>query len=242
MILDKEVEITLHNQIYKHYENLGYTIPKYKNEAYKWVVKHGTKIKVKVEDLTNGSKVFVNSKCDMCGRIREISYINYTRKMKIHNRDICHECSEKILPSKKTRKKMSISRSGDKNYWFGKKIPEENIEKQRQTKIKNGSWKTEKERTIYKNYWLKVDKETHKNTKKLFQKWDGKDYYTNENITFLPDRDITIDHKISVYYGFINNIIPEEIGKLENLCITSRKINSMKQRLTEEQFLIKRGK
>jgi hypothetical protein len=29
--------------------------------------------------------------------------------------------------------------------------------------------------------------------------------YNKENITILPDRDITIDHKLSVYYGFTNN-------------------------------------
>ncbi len=38
----------------------------------------------------------------------------------------------------------------------------------------------------------------------------------------------TIDHKISVHYGFINNINPEEISSLENLCLTKRRINSKK--------------
>ena len=34
--------------------------------------------------------------------------------------------------------------------------------------------------------------------------------------------------KISVYYGFKNNISPEELCKLDNLCITKRGINSSK--------------
>jgi hypothetical protein len=90
-------------------------------------------------------------------------------------------------------------------------------------------------------YWSIVRSETNKYLKRLFKLWNGFDYYTKENITNLSDFNITVDHKISVYYGFINNIDPKEIGKLENLCITSRKINCQKQRLTEEQFLIKRG-
>lgn len=232
MILDKEVEIVIHNQVIKHYEDMGYVIPKYKNESYEWVVKHGTKIKVKVEDLTSGSEVIVNSKCDKCGVIRKIMYRNYTRKMKTNNRDICQKCELKLSPSEETRKKMSEKH-------IGKKFTEENIEKQRLTKIKNGTWKTENERTVYKNYWLKVNKETHKHTKELFENWNGKDYYTNENIIMLIDRDITIDHKISVYYGIINNIKPEEIGKLENLCICSRRTNSKKHRLTENEFLMR---
>lgn len=46
----------------------------------------------------------------------------------------------------------------------------------------------------------------------------------------------TIDHKISVYYGFINNISPEEIGDISNLCITKRWINSTKRDSIESEF------
>ncbi len=46
--------------------------------------------------------------------------------------------------------------------------------------------------------------------------WDGIDYYTKEDISnnfTLPHNDPgypTIDHKESVYFGFTNNISPEE--------------------------------
>jgi hypothetical protein len=49
----------------------------------------------------------------------------------------------------------------------------------------------------------------------------------------------TIDHKISTYYGFINNIPIDVISNVENLCITKRSINSSKNRLTENQFIEK---
>lgn len=70
----------------------------------------------------------------------------------------------------------------------------------------------------------------------MFENWDGKDYYDDEYIKeylLLPygnKKYPTIDHKISIYYGFINNISPDEIGKLENLYITKRTINSKKSK------------
>ena len=38
----------------------------------------------------------------------------------------------------------------------------------------------------------------------------------------------TIDHKISTFYGFNNNIDYKEIAKIENLCFTKRSNNSKK--------------
>jgi hypothetical protein len=93
-------------------------------------------------------------------------------------------------------------------------------------------------------YKREVRKLTNRVKVKLYQNWDGFDYYDNELIKgylsynnthrFYP----TIDHKISVYFGFINNIDPIEVGSLENLCITKRFINSMKGRLIEDNFKI----
>ena len=42
------------------------------------------------------------------------------------------------------------------------------------------------------------------------------------------NKNYPIDHKISVSYGYKHNIPAEEIGKMENLCITKRCINSSK--------------
>lgn len=70
--------------------------------------------------------------------------------------------------------------------------------------------------------------------KQLFENWDGADYYDHEVIIeYLKlepynKKYPTIDHKLSIYYGFINNINPEIIGDLNNLCITKRSINSIK--------------
>lgn len=120
---------------------------------------------------------------------------------------------------------------------------EEIQKKTKNTKIKNGSYLTDEQRTDYKNYWLKVKVATNKNKKYLFENWDGIDYYDGEYIAenfIFPSGSKeypTIDHKTSVNYGYKNNITPKEIGKIENLCITKRSINSKKHKKTESEFI-----
>ena len=112
------------------------------------------------------------------------------------------------------------------------------IEKTKKTRLERGSYLTDEQRTEYRNYWLKVNNVTKKQKSKLFENWDGTDFYDKEYIKdnfslTSGDRNYpTIDHIISVSYGFKNNISPEEIGKLENLCITKRFINSSKSKNT----------
>ena len=115
--------------------------------------------------------------------------------------------------------------------------PMKNLEikkKAKESRMKNGTYYTEEERTTYKNYWLEVKKVTNKHKKELFEKWNGKDYYDDEYIkdNFLLDSGNrlypTIDHKISISYGFRNNISPDIIGNIINLCVTKRYINSSK--------------
>lgn len=96
--------------------------------------------------------------------------------------------------------------------------------------------------TEYQKYRVIVDKLTYKNKKELFEKWDGYDYYDKEyiknnfNLTHNDKKYPTIDHKISVFYCFENNINVEVCANLENLCITKRSINSQKNRKIETEF------
>jgi len=93
MLLTLEVEIKVPHKTLKHYEDLGYTIPKYKNENGKMVVKKGTKIIVKVNDLTYGSGVDVIVLCDQC-KINIVTkiYKNYIIEHNKNGIDICNEC------------------------------------------------------------------------------------------------------------------------------------------------------
>jgi hypothetical protein len=75
--------------------------------------------------------------------------------------------------------------------------------------------------------------ETNKHKRELFSKWDGKCYYTGlelitDSIKYNDKMYRTIDHKISIYYGYVNGISEKIIGHIDNLCICSRSSNSSK--------------
>lgn len=88
-----------------------------------------------------------------------------------------------------------------------------------------------------------VRRYTERNKKQLYENWDGFDYYDNEyikeNVSLNHvDRSYpSIDHKISVYNGFLNDINPKELSDISNLCITKRSINSSKGSKNEDEFI-----
>ena len=116
-------------------------------------------------------------------------------------------------------------------------------EKRKKTLLGNGQIVPDDKITSWELYKKNVRNMTKRNKKILYEVWNGFDYYDNEFIKgylshththrFYP----TIDHKTSVYFGFINKIDPNIIGSIENLCITKRFINSTKSKMCEEEFL-----
>lgn len=123
---------------------------------------------------------------------------------------------------------------GDKNY--------NNSTKMLETKVSLGLIIPDYELAEYDSYCRNVLRITQRNVKKLYNSWGGYDYYDNEfileNLQLSGyDRNYpTVDHKISIYQGFITKMPYEEIGSIENLCITKRYINSSKNHKTEGQY------
>lgn len=113
--------------------------------------------------------------------------------------------------------------------------------KSKNTRIKKGNQISDELLSSLEKYKREVRIITYSYKKELFEKWNGYDYYDNEYIKNLTDRKNrpTIDHKISVSFGFKNNINPEIIGNISNLVITKGKINSQKNLLTEDEYKIK---
>jgi hypothetical protein len=131
------------------------------------------------------------------------------------------------LESKEKTKKSNILKYGCENPMSNDEVKNKMII----TKQTLGIYLQYSDRDDFINYKLKVKSLTNKNRKELFEKWMGYDYYDNEYIknNCCNDKNYpTVDHKISVKYGFENNIIPNEISKIENLCITKRGLNSSK--------------
>lgn len=134
-----------------------------------------------------------------------------------------------------------IERYGVKFPFHNKNIKEKftskiskTIEKTIKTKIDRGIMVDYYNFSSFSDYRKLVNIETRKNKKELFEKWNGLDYYDTEYIKENLDLNYkdklfpTVDHKISILYGFKNNIDPFEIGDIKNLCITKRTNNSKK--------------
>lgn len=95
-LISTEVEIGIGSANYKHYENLGYNIPKYYNKnKKKMCIQRGAKIFVKVEHLLK-SAVTVEIECDCCGKIIKTTYESYLDHLH-DDKYYCLQCASKIF-------------------------------------------------------------------------------------------------------------------------------------------------
>jgi len=159
------------------------------------------------------------------------------------------ECSLQNKKIKDKAKKTNQNLYGNENFTNREKFKEtclkkygvenvfqnENIKnKISATRVKLGIQMFPELRTPFQKYKLIVRRFTQRVKKTFIENWNGYDYYDNEYIIDnynlkSNDRNYpTIDHKKSVFFGFMNNIPAEEIGSIYNLCITKRYINSSK--------------
>lgn len=102
-ILEKEVWVTINGKNQKYYETLNYEIPKYIDKQGRLIVKLGTKILVKLEDLPKNSNVKITKTCDKCGeKSLNLNYCLLIRSRERSGLDLCNRCSK--IESHKRRK------------------------------------------------------------------------------------------------------------------------------------------
>jgi len=89
MILNKEILIKVPSCKLKYYLCKGYTD-----------IKVGDNILLKIEDLTKGSGIYIDTKCDICGKIGKLQYYNYNKSITKYNEYYCIKCSK--INTKKT--------------------------------------------------------------------------------------------------------------------------------------------
>ena len=123
MLITEEIEVSLNNKTIKYYEDLGYEIPRYYNKANnRMMVKRGTKILVKVEDLPIGSETKVKVKCDKCGKEYKLSYSSYIKV--VHDgKNYCKKCASKVLNSCENNHRWNANKTQEERE-VGRKIPE----------------------------------------------------------------------------------------------------------------------
>jgi len=102
----------------------------------------------------------------------------------------------------------------------------------RKTHEENGLWTPLSKLTEWQQYKRNVNILTNKTRKELFSKWNGYCFYCNRFIKnqkkwskFEP----TIDHKVSIFFGFHNKLNYEFIADIRNLCISCRSCNCSKR-------------
>lgn len=81
MLITKEVEVDVSGSAKQYYLNKGYKIPQYFNKKNnRYIVKQGTKIRVKVEDLPPTTKHRIVYLCDSCNKEFEVDWASYQKK------------------------------------------------------------------------------------------------------------------------------------------------------------------
>lgn len=118
-LITKEVEVKLNSMNISYYENLGYEIPRYYNKGnYKYMVKRGTTILVKVDDLQPSSTTLVDVTCDNCDKEPyKITYQKY--RIRNHNGKIyCHNCANAVLNSGENNSNWKPELTDEEREWF----------------------------------------------------------------------------------------------------------------------------
>jgi hypothetical protein len=91
-LITKEVEVGLNFKDIKHYENLGYIMPRRKTKWGRFSIPIAAKIIVKVEDLVPSSHASVEVKCDRCGEERFLEWCDYNKGIKKNGGYFCYNC------------------------------------------------------------------------------------------------------------------------------------------------------
>lgn len=260
MLLTKEVEITLNSVMIPYYKKLGYLNLK-KNQQMTIPIQHlnkGSNYFVDVKcDICNEItkvpyKIFL--------KLIEFDGLYYCRKNKCFTLKVKRSSLKKYGVEntsqseffKKKLEKTIIEKYGCKNVFQNEDV--KNKIKQFYRENYNGAeWNTQVKYVRDKNGWIPDEqlsewekykklckKYTNNNKKMLFDNWNGYDYYDGE---YIRDNKIfnyyypTIDHKISIKYGFLNNISEIDICDITNLCVTKLGLNSSKRMKNDKEFI-----
>lgn len=244
MIITKELEINIERGNITYYRKLGY------------VLKVNTKLVIPIDILPKGSHTKIKASCDICHKEYDIPYREYIDSHSKHNFDTCNKCKFHKTKLTNNEKYGSDAPLGNKdvlekylktnNERYGgnsSSCSQEILDKQRKTRIEKGmEIPSEKSVKDFQKYRNRVDHLTRKIRKKFIEDWDGYDYYDGEyiknnfNLRFDNKSVPTIEHKMSVFDGFMNHIPETEIAKLENLAITKKGINSSRRNKNFELF------
>jgi hypothetical protein len=117
---------------------------------------------------------------------------------------------------------------------YGVDHPSKLIDEDGEYTFFRNTWTLKSQRSEWHRYKVEVRRVTKHNIKLL--EWDGTDFYDGEyikenfSLNHIDNNYPTIDHKTSIFDGFMNNKSIEEIASVDNLCWTKRIINITKNK------------
>lgn len=146
MLVDKVYKIKINSRYIKHYESLGYVVPKKENNKGKEIYAIGEYMPIEVKDILQQSNIKVDVICDYCGEEYEISLDNrykYYHKG-IIKKDSCFKCAtekikESTLKTHGVENVMYLDEFKEKLYetnWekYGSKTASQNVDVQNKIK------------------------------------------------------------------------------------------------------------
>lgn len=117
-LVTKEVEVGLNSRNMKHYEDLGYKIPKKRDKQGRLKTPRGTIIKINVNDLTKGSHVSVDVKCDGCEEDLNVTWKDYLKYVKEDNKYYCNKCGTELFGKEKANKTRLLNSLSFKQWCY----------------------------------------------------------------------------------------------------------------------------
>lgn len=153
-------------------------------------------------------------------KIQNVNFEKFGHISPFGNKEVQEKAKDKVLEI-----------YGVDNVWKNKEMIQIMLNKKRELGI---YYKNEELRNKYTEYRRKVVYLTKLNKDELVNNWDGNDFYTgiyirdNFNLNCNDSNYPTIDHKMPVIYGFLNNLKIEELSNIKNLCWTTRANNLKK--------------
>jgi len=264
MIITDKIEIIVNNKQVKYYTSLGYNIKG--GDKITIPVNHlmkNSRIRIDVEcenchSIQNLSYQKYNMNVDRggvyyCKKCNNITFKkSFNEKYNVDNPLQLDWVKDKIRNTVSTEYgvdwitktqevKDKVRNTFIINYGGHPMKTKEILDKVTDIKIKNNTIRFyDLEKLI--DYRKRVMNVTEKNKKILFNNWDGYDYYDGEDIKeYLTLHQYNrlcpnVDHKISISYGFKNNIDINIIADISNLCITKKYLNILKSGKTDSEF------
>jgi hypothetical protein len=124
-LVNKEVQVSLMGNNINYYESKGYIIPRRANIHGIYQVPQGAKITVKIEDLKQYSSALVDVKCDGCGELLQMRWLDYKRYVHKDGKYFCIKCINKLFIDEKKKKinESKLQKSQSFGYWLIKNCP-----------------------------------------------------------------------------------------------------------------------